>query len=401
VPRGPIAHSEQHRPRASHYDRATQLPNGLLDAEAQTSPGCEGWATVATAWDEGTAIPRWVIVALWITLGTVLVSLIAVAAILLVRMRLITSGAPTDTELKALWAFMGVAFGAVVTLIGTLLTEQHNRRTHALAREAAQREELARERQQKLAEESENRLTLDTVAKLLEHITEEGQYAPKARIAGAIATMMQLRAGVVATRILGELWSADQVDSSTAVWLVDRVIGDVKASPEEVHAAIGVLAANAEKLVPAKEAKEQDFYEWPAIVEDSWPSELPAASQHLLMYAAIRTLVAREINFWRDRPIFPLNTIRRALVHEGEAGAIAANILLALSECGALRVMGRRLSDAEAEVVRCKAPTWRPAPWFTAFLSQFEPWVKGRAVNRSIHMPGSQPTLAGEPTAAA
>lgn len=84
-------------------------------------------------------------------------------AIVLSR-KLSTSHLSSD-QTKTLWAFLGVALGAVVTLISALLTEQHNRRTDALAREAEERLRLTALQQQALAREAEERLRIDTVAK--------------------------------------------------------------------------------------------------------------------------------------------------------------------------------------------------------------------------------------------
>ena len=130
---------------------------------------------------------------LWKVLTVIVLLLFALAVVLLIKSDVLSTKYLTDSQAKNLWAFLGVSFGAVVTLIGALLTEQHKRRTDVLARE------------------TEDRLKIDTVAKVLELVTVEGQYAPRARVAGAIATLMRLGGGDVGVRILGELWTDDAV----------------------------------------------------------------------------------------------------------------------------------------------------------------------------------------------
>jgi hypothetical protein len=152
---------------------------------------------------------HWLVPALWAALGCLLLALIGVAVFLLVvKMDFFSEKALTDEQSKAVWTFVGVSLGAVVTLIGTLLAEQHNPRTAAIEREA------------------ETRLKLDTVGKLLELLTDSGEYAKRARVGGAIATMVELEGGGVALRVLGDLWTADAVDVSTAVWLIERVLNE-------------------------------------------------------------------------------------------------------------------------------------------------------------------------------
>ena len=169
-------------------------------------------------------LPDGLITAFWVLLGVLMTALLLLATLVLVRSGIFSAKKLTDEQTKSLWAFLGVAMGAAVTLLGSLLTEQNNRRTSALTREAGEREQLAREKQQALAQEAEERLITDTVARILELITVDGGYAPRARVAGAIATMMQLRGGTIAVRILGELWKDNAVDSDTAVWLIDRIL---------------------------------------------------------------------------------------------------------------------------------------------------------------------------------
>lgn len=263
------------------------------------------------------SIPVGLIYALWGLLGLLLLSLITVAATLLIRMDFVSSAVPTDAQIRSLWAFLGVAFSAVVTLIGTLLAAQHNIRTADLAKE------------------TEERLTLDTVAKLLELITDNGQYAQRARVSGAIATMMELHGGSIPIRILAELWGADKVDTETAVWLLERVLREENAGSTDPREAASMLAANAHRLFPTAGDVDQFTNNWPGLLLYSWPSHLSSEVKEALYIAAVKALLMREVAFWKDQEALPAITLCCAL-DDAEFAEAAAAVLRILSDLGVL-----------------------------------------------------------------
>jgi hypothetical protein len=236
---------------------------------------------------------------LWGLLGLFFLSLVAMAVVLLVRAGFFSNGKLSNQQTNSVWAFLGVAFGAVVTLFGALLTEQHNRRTAAITKEAADRSDLATTNQQRLAEEAEKRLEIDTVAKVLQLITQNGGYAKRARVAGAIATLVQLQAGPVAVRILGELWKEDAVDSDTAVWLIDRIVerqlGDAQENLADV---VSLLVYNAGKLVPSPARPDHTWSRWPRSAAFKWPSDLPDDARRQFIEASISLLASRNLEWW-------------------------------------------------------------------------------------------------------
>jgi hypothetical protein len=338
---------------------------------------------------ESPTLPGWVTPALWILLALLLVTLISVAGFLLVKMDLFSSQDLTDEEIKSVWAFLGVALGAVVTLIGTLLTEQNNRRTAALTAAAAEREQRAREAQHVLDTQAEKRLSLDTVTKLLELITDEGDYAKPARVGGAIATMVELEGGTVALRILSGLWAADAVDTSTAVWLLDRVLTETRPHDEQSDAAF-LLAMNAAKLVPRAGDAEQDGNDWPTILDDAWPSHLNSSAKSSLLLTAVRVLLARDLRYWMDNGgNYPVQVFYWALADD-DYQAQAAYVLRALSDSGALAQLNAVPADEQLAEIRTLASSFLPARWYERLVSQFEPWAR----HQSVHAAGA--LVAGE-----
>jgi hypothetical protein len=240
-----------------------------------------------------------IVTALWVLLGLIFLSLLMLAIVLLVRAGIFSRGQLSDEEAKSVWAFLGVAFGAVVTLIGALLTEQHSRRTAAITREAAERSQLAETNQQRLAEEAEKRLVIDTVAKVLQLTTENGDYAKPARVAGAIATLVELQAGPIAARILGQLWKDEGVDTDTAVWLIDRIVERHKLDDvQDLADLIALLEFNAGKLVPSRENPEHTWARWPRSATAKWPSDLPVDARGRFLDASISLLASRDLKWW-------------------------------------------------------------------------------------------------------
>lgn len=301
-------------------------------------------------------ITHWLIPMLWGILGLVIIFLFALAAVLLAKSGVLSTRSLTDAQAKGLWAFLGVAFGAVVTLIGALLTEQHNRRIATLAREA------------------ENRLRIDTVAKVLELVTIENSYAPRARVAGAIATLMELGGGSVGLRILGELWAAGAVDSETAVWLIDRTLQDSTSLEEEKELAAGVLFNDASRLVPTRDDSNQNWRVMPRTIDNSWPTTaLSSEARSSLLLATVRMLQAREIGFWRaDVP--PLKTLVKAL-DDPDWNWFAACVLDTLRDCGALTKLRFSIDDKLAKHIQMQVKYDLLYPWTQEMLKELRSWA--------------------------
>jgi hypothetical protein len=330
----------------------------------------------------GPLVAQWLVRTLWVSLAVVVLLLFALAVVLLVKSHVLSARSLTDEQTKSLWAFLGVAFGAVVTLIGALLTEQHNRRTDALTRQTADREQAAREQEQRLADETEYRLKIDTTAKVLELITVEGGdgYAPRARVAGAIATLMQLGGGVIGMRILGELWAADAIDSDTACWLIDRILQDSSAPAEEVVQAANLLAVQAQRLVLQPEDSSLYGMFWPDSIADSWPVRLPDKAKDGILVAIIRLLLARDIEWWKHLAgaIIPIDLLIDALRDTGcYSAGDSARVLSVLSDAGAFDKLQYPM-DRYMEQIRELSSPVEFTPWLDNLLKQLNQWAAGQ-----------------------
>jgi hypothetical protein len=326
-------------------------------------------------------LARWLVPALWSGLLIVVLLMFALAAVLLVKSHVLSAKSLTDAQTKNLWTFLGVAFGAVVTLIGALLTEQHNRRTDALTRQTADREQVAREQQQLLARETEDRLKIDTVTKVLELITVEGGngYAPSARVAGAIATLMQLGGGIIGLRILGELWTAGAVDSPTATWLLSQIFGASTSTKDEVIDAAEVLATHAHRLIPNAQDPEQDTIFWPSWLGESWPVGLPDDAKNSIYLTLIRMLLARDISWWQRQgdQLLPILVLLDALDDTTWRDA-AALALKVLSNSGQFEMLSDELDPTLKAHIEELSSSEDINPWGESLLQQLRQWAAGQ-----------------------
>jgi len=128
----------------------------------------------------------------------------------------------SSDEFKAIWVFIGSGLATGATIIGLLFARSHNQRTS-------------------------EQLALDTAVKGLDLLTvSDGEYAPKAKIAGALATLVHLGHPTIAMRALRVVWAERVVDEGTACWLISQVLQS--ESDDSKIEACELLRANASKL---------------------------------------------------------------------------------------------------------------------------------------------------------
>jgi hypothetical protein len=350
-------------------------------------------------------LPRWARGAVWTVLGLIFLLLISVAARLLISSGFFSGTAPTDAQRTSLWGFLGVALGAAATLLGALLTDQHNRRTHALAQEAEHRARTAQQHQRELDKQSANRLALDTVSQLLTLMGGDGtgSEASRAQMAGAVATMMELRSGAVAVRVLGELWATDKVDADTAVWLADRVLEDPprplhgtreeqEAKKEAVYAVSLLLYRNADKLFPS-----EPITYWPRILRDNWPQELPENVRGAFLATTVRALLSKSPRYWTDAYPYPIYTLNQAR-KDPFIGREAAGILLQIDRSDPDGAIGLLPQDIDRSRLEEESHGWLVQPWLMRLIEGITPWVGG---HQSDEPPvESAPVISASPSGA-
>jgi hypothetical protein len=207
----------------------------------------------------------------WWALMALLLILLAVSAAVAIRSGLFNLGEPIRTsEYRALLVFIASGLGTVVTAVGLLFARSHN-------------------------QETSSRLALDTVVRSLELLTtSDGTYAPRAKVAGALATLVHLEQPVIAMRTLSAAWDQGKVDKATACWLISEVLKS--GSAESKLEASGLLFRHAGELIGAEEGD----YEWPSAVFKQWPSDIPLDARGTNSFALLEVLLSRDRAWWRD-----------------------------------------------------------------------------------------------------
>jgi hypothetical protein len=222
---------------------------------------------------------------------------LAVAAATAIRSGLFSLRTPIDDEqVKALWAFIGAGIAAVATLLASLLTFSHNRKTLALQRESEARK-------QNLEQEAAIRATLETVISGLGLVTTGNTYAPKAAIAGGLACLVQLGHPTIAMRALAAALNEDAVDRDTTAWLLGQVLvtNITTGTQQDLIAARGEAAALLRSYAPRLTFPDDEgAFSWPDVLLARWPQGLEGKAQSNLVLALVRLLLSQDKTWWRD-----------------------------------------------------------------------------------------------------
>ena len=142
---------------------------------------------------------------------------------------------------------------------------------------------------------SDRRLALETTVTGLKLLAsaDATDYAPRALVAGGLATLVHLRQPVLAMRALAPSWDDDKIDVGSAVWLISEVLSSSNAQAQ-IEAA-GILDAHATKLCGSTPGQ----FWWPAAVEFRWLPDAPLPARLRLMRAVLETLLSKPADWWR------------------------------------------------------------------------------------------------------
>jgi hypothetical protein len=295
-------------------------------------------------------------------------------------------------QYKTFWAFIGAALGSTATILGLLFTRSHNQRTLAFQEDIENRKLVAQsevnERNAVLQGDAEARLNLDTVVKGLELIVNsDGQYAPKAKIAGALAALVHLGHPIIAMRTLSAIWEDDRIDSGTAAWLISEVFreGVKEGSGASMIEASGLLQNNVPKLCSNRS---KGNFEWPDTISEAWPQHIPIDARITNLQSIIMLLLSQERDWWEAGGgygwfLLILDEIRRS-DNEDLLRNSAARLLKPLATTyprqevlwtwqGGMRKVKDIRTDAESH------PVGGPIiSKVYAFIPRIEAWVEGK-----------------------
>ena len=169
---------------------------------------------------------------------------------------------------KAILAFLATGVTAAITMIGLLLTAEHNRSTR-------------------------NQLALDTAVKSL-GLIEGDQAESKALVGGAIASLVHLGHPIIAIRVLDSAWESNAVHSASACWLIGEVLE--RDHDRAAIEAAALLRSNVDKL--ACHLNEPCEYYWPPTLYRGWRYRLPWRARVDLVMTAVELILCRPRAWW-------------------------------------------------------------------------------------------------------
>ncbi len=192
-------------------------------------------------------------------------------------------GVPDPRQTSIFLAFIGGGLATVATVLGALFTFYHNKRER-------------------------DRLGLDTLLRSLESLSADNL----PRVAGVLASMIQLHQPRVAIRVLAPAWDAGIVDPGTATWLIGQVLtrnsavkgaeGD-RVDRATIEEAAVLLRRHAHELTgpnPRSYCFPDDFLkEWRT------QPDLPSDAKRNLLVTIGTMLASRDAEWWGHGGIAP------------------------------------------------------------------------------------------------
>lgn len=252
-------------------------------------------------------------------------------------------GVPAGTEADAhvfgaVLGLVGVVVTAVISLSGMVLKDSIDRRTLAIEQQSADVAVQAELRlgiealhNRDMAHQAEARLRLDTAIKAVELMSvQNGVPAPAAQKAGALFALVTLNQMDFALALLERLWAAGEIDSPSAIWIVERALAAGRPAQRE---AVHLLDTNVEKLLDTK----QGFF-WPSSIALRWNPGYPLYVRERLLVVLVKLLHARRRDEWELTFLLPVVV----LLHS--AMTLDAHPRVRAASAAALR---RLLDDAE------------------------------------------------------
>jgi len=143
---------------------------------------------------------------------------------------------------------------------------------------------------------TESRLRLESATSGLELIGQGDGYAPSARVAGALATLVHLDHPTIAIRALRAAWKDGAVDIETATWVIGEVLQSGTAE-SQLEAADLLYSRSAVLCEDGPDGTLE--VHWPYPILEAWPSHLPLDARCDVLGALVSMLVSRPVETWR------------------------------------------------------------------------------------------------------
>lgn len=184
---------------------------------------------------------------------------------------------------------------------------------------------------------AENRLRMETTIRAVELLsTADGKDAPKTQQAAALFALEELDQLEFALILLQQIWAADGITTTGALWLIDRgLTAKGPKAPELQELAAEILGKNPEKLLDS-----DGGLEFPNSVAFQWNLDLNTRTRSAVLVVLLKALLERPRSLWSGRCLDGVLTMLYVVMVEDPEprlrrdAALALEILLRLPDRG-------------------------------------------------------------------
>lgn len=230
---------------------------------------------------------------------------------------------------------------------------------------------------------NQGRLALDTTVNGLQLIiNQEGtDYAPKAVVAGALATLISLHQPAIALRALSAAWRDKAIDTASAVWLISEVMltNDDKIQLEAarlLHEQAGILCDDS----PGE-------FSWPPALFERWSLSMPIDARVFIIAALLKVLVSKPLSWWDESigngTVWAISTLDEVMLKDSSpyVKSVAGDALDVLLEGDhELYVLSFVSGEKKIEDIRRRLKAidrnWE-SPYTQNLLQQLRVWISG------------------------
>lgn len=227
----------------------------------------------------------------------------------------------TTEGAKAVIGLVGTFATVAVSLVGLLLKSSFDERTLALKEQAERRATIDKRRDRKAAEEAEERLRVETTARVVDLLTTpDGSLAPPEQQVGALCALANLGEVALALALLERDWKKPEddraVDADSAVWILNLALTDKSRAGRRNQLEAAMFMDQR-----AKQLLTENGFLFPACAFMEWPIATPPAARNLLLGTLLKMLRARTYADWHLRSPYFLTSYATVLANalRGEA----------------------------------------------------------------------------------
>jgi hypothetical protein len=222
-------------------------------------------------------------------------------------------------------------------------------------------------------------------------VNDDGSYAKRPKVAGALAALVHLGHPVIAMRTLSPAWEEGVVDPGTASWLISEVFKT--GSPQSQAEAAELLFRHASELTTDEKGK---FY-FPDILMAEWPQHLSSDVRGYNLLSIMKLLVSRKRDWWGTESNWIILILDEIRLYDGSGyiRAIAASALRPIVDTYPEQevIWNRKGKERRLSEIRTELSSFEPSCIVSEqtfpYLKNIKAWAEG--VERPANLTPARP----------